>query len=115
MKVLYVENHAVFASNVIREFLAQHTVKVSPSLSEARDALRSAEFDLLLVDFDLDDGKGDELVRELRDLGWEVPIIAASSHDQGNQALLRAGANAVCAKMDFGRIQNVIATVVTMN
>jgi hypothetical protein len=36
MKILYVENHAVFANNVIRQFLSQHSVMVTPSLAEAR-------------------------------------------------------------------------------
>ena len=111
MRILYVENHAVFAANVIRQFLSQHSVTVAPSFSAARHALEAGHFDLLLVDYDLDDGKGDELVRELTTTGKAVAVIGVSSHEEGNTALLRAGAVAVCSKMQFDRIQSVIDTV----
>jgi protein-tyrosine phosphatase len=111
MNVLYVENHAVFAANVVRQFLSQHSVTVVSSLSAAWQALESGSFDLLLVDYDLDDGKGDALVKELRDSGRTIMAIGVSSHDEGNAALLRAGAVAVCSKMHFDRIQSVINSV----
>ena len=109
--ILYVENHAVFASNVIHQFLSSHTVTVVPSLCAARQALKTGNLDLLLVDYDLDDGKGDELVKELKATGAAVPIIGVSSHKDGNNALLRAGAAAICGKMQFDRIQAIIDTV----
>jgi DNA-binding response OmpR family regulator len=65
MKILCVENHAVFAANVTSQFLPQHSVTVAPSLTDAHRALGTGSFDLLLVDYDLDDGKGDALVRQL--------------------------------------------------
>src|SRR5258707_1899446 len=111
MKILYVEYHVVFAANVSHQFLSQHSLTVAPSLSAARQALEAGSFDLLLVDYDLDDGKGDELVRELNTTGKAVTVIGVSSHEEGNTALLRAGAVAVCSKMQFDRIQSVIETV----
>ena len=59
------ENHAVFADLVSRQFLSAHEVTFVPSLAEARRFLATGSFGAVLVDFDLDDGKGDELVREL--------------------------------------------------
>ena len=112
MNILYVENHAVFAENVRRQFLSQHAVTVVPSLSAARQAMKEGCFDLLLVDYDLDDGKGDELVRSLQRVAGERPIvIGVSSHNAGNTALLKAGAAAVCSKMNFDQIQAVIDNV----
>src|SRR6266699_5656132 len=111
MRILYVENHEVFAANVIRQFLSQHSVTVAPNLSAARQALETGSFDLLLVDYDLDDGKGDELVRELNTTGKAVAVIGVSSHEEGDTALLRAGAVAVCSKMQFDRSQSIIETV----
>ena len=111
MNILYVENHAVFAANVISQFLSQHSVTVAPSLVAARQALEVGRFDLLLVDYDLDDGKGDELVSELNTTGKAVAVIGVSSHEEGNTAMLRAGAVAVCSKMQFDQIQSVIDTV----
>ena len=64
-----------------------------------------------MADYDLDDGKGDEFVPECRTSLPHLPIIAVSSHDIGNTALIRAGASVVCSKMEFNRIQEVIATM----
>jgi CheY-like chemotaxis protein len=111
VNILYLENHAVFAEQVIRQFLASHRVTVVPSLSAARSALTSGGFDLVLSDYDLDDGKGEEFVRECRSAHPRMPIVAVSSHAEGNAALVRAGASAVCGKMEFDRIQQVIGSL----
>jgi CheY-like chemotaxis protein len=107
-RILYVENHAIFAAQVCQQFLSSHAVTVVPSLSAAHGALESGTYDLLLLDYDLDDGKGDELVRTLRASGSNLQIIAVSSHEAGNSALLEAGANTVCGKMEFDKIQKII-------
>jgi|SRR6266545_4535930 len=111
MKILYVENHAIFAEQVCRQFLSAHQVTVVSNLAAARQALAEWKFDLLIVDYDLDDGKGDELVRACRVLYPALRMIAGSSHDAGNAALMKAGASAVCGKMDFDKIADVIKTV----
>src|SRR5438105_5018523 len=80
VNILYLENHQVFADQVIRQFLSAHRVTVVPSLSAARSAFASGTFDLVLSDYDLDDGKGDEFVRECRAARPRLPVIAASSH-----------------------------------
>lgn len=64
MHILFAENHTVFAKTVIAQFLAAHEVSVAPSLADARRRLSERFFDVLLIDYDLDDGKGDELVRD---------------------------------------------------
>ena len=108
VNILYLENHAVFAEQVTREFLAAHRVTVVPSLAAARSSLASDTYDLVLSDYDLDDGKGEEFVRECHAAHPRLPIIAVSSHEEGNAALVAAGASAVCSKMQFDRIQQVI-------
>ena len=113
MKILYVENHAIFAQQVCREFLSAHEVKVVSSLAAARQSLAAEKYDLLIVDYDLDDGKGAELVRMCQALHPNVRIIAASSHDAGNAALMKAGASAVCGKMEFDSIGRVIRSLRT--
>ena len=59
-------------------------------------------------DYDLDDSKGDEFVRECRGIHPRLPIIAVSSYEAGNAALVAAGASAVCNKMEFDRIEEVV-------
>ena len=51
MNILYLENHAVFADQVTRQFLAAHRVTVVLSLAAARTSLASGSYDLVLSDF----------------------------------------------------------------
>lgn len=111
MRILYVENHPVFAKTVVTQFLLGHEVVTVPSVGQARLALAEKSYDLLLVDYDLDDGKGEELVKEIRQSNSTLPIIGVSAHAVGNQALLQAGANAICGKMEFDRIQEIIESL----
>ena len=108
LKILFIENHSVFAQQAKVHFLSEHQVTVVPSLITARSELASGKFELLLVDYDLDDGKGEELVRELREAGNKIRIIGVSAREEGNAALLQAGVNAVCSKMKFDLIQELI-------
>ena len=113
MKILLVENHPHFTKAVVKEFLFEHDVVVAPSLTEAKARFSELEFDLFMSDYDLDDGKGDEFVRHLRAAGNRKPVIAISSHEKGNKAILEAGANTTCSKMSFRNINEVIASLQT--
>ncbi len=77
----------------------------------ARKCLSEGQFDLVLLDYDLDDGKGIELVREIIGRSPRPKLIATSSHERGNRALLNAGADAVCSKMEFANIEQVIGSL----
>lgn len=111
MRILYVENHARFAKVTAQEFLSSHEVVIVASLAVARQAQARGGFEAVLLDYDLDDGKGVELVEALHCQGARPVIIATSSHEAGNAALLRAGADAVCSKMNFKNIEQAIANV----
>lgn len=108
MEILFVENHDVFAATVVGKFLADHEVTVVQSVGAAKAALKKRTYDVALVDYDLDDDKGDEFVQGLRAAGSRILVVAVSSHADGNDALMRAGADAVCRKMDFSRISRVL-------
>jgi DNA-binding response OmpR family regulator len=108
LKILFVENHSIFAQQAIIHFLSAHQITVVPSLLMARSSLAANQFDLLLVDYDLDDGKGEELVRELREAGNKIRIVGVSAREEGNVALLHAGVDVICSKMEFNRIQELI-------
>jgi CheY-like chemotaxis protein len=108
MRLLWVENHAVFARLAGRQFLSAHAVTVVGSLGDARQALAGHTFDAVLVDFDLDDGKGVTLVDFVRQMLDRPTVIAVSAHEAGNNALLQAGADAACSKMRFAQIEIVL-------
>ncbi len=111
MRLLWVENHAVFARIAGWQFLSAHDLTVIPSIGAAKEALSRGLFDAVLVDYDLDDGKGDDLVRFVRQLPTRLPVVATSSHEDGNAALLAAGADATCPKVRFAEIEAVLRFV----
>jgi DNA-binding response OmpR family regulator len=111
MKILFVENHSIFAKQVIDCFLSEHEVLIVPSLAEARIKLSQNHYEIVLVDYDLDDGKGAELVRELRAKGSKLRIIGVSAREDGNKALLEAGVDVICSKMNFDRIKEALRSL----
>jgi DNA-binding response OmpR family regulator len=111
MRILFVENHRVFRDLVVSQFLAHHEVHTAETIEAARHLLTAGRFDCVLVDYDLDDGKGDELVRSCRSRDFAGVVIGVSSHDEGNSCLLAAGADAVCPKASFREIEAVIRRV----
>ena len=76
---------------------------------------RIAAFDVILVDYDLDDGKGADLIAELHGVDARPVLIGVSSHDRGNTAMAAAGADGICGKMDFRNIESVIARASSSN
>lgn len=111
VRILFVENHEVFSNLVARKFLAAHQVQIVKTLREARDAMAAVQYDLLLLDYDLDDGKGEELLAELGGNGRRPIIIGVSAYEHLNAALLRAGADAACGKLEFSQIDALIRSL----
>ncbi|HVF85406.1 MAG TPA: response regulator [Abditibacteriaceae bacterium] len=109
MKILFVENYRRFADITAKTFLPSHLVTIIPRVSVARRALLEGAFDVVLIDYDLDGGKGDALLSDMQSHSCRAVVIAISSHTMGNQALLAAGADAICSKMDFQNIETINA------
>ncbi len=65
---------AAFLCDVAAALPAQ--VAVAASIGEARAAMASQAFDLLLVDANLPDGRGEDLLRALRETGDATPALA---------------------------------------
>ena len=73
----------------------------------AQAAVDADTFDVALVDYDLDEGKGDMFVRWLA-RRRKPRVVAISSHALGNDAVLRAGAVVACPKIQFEQIGAVL-------
>jgi CheY-like chemotaxis protein len=112
MRLLWVEDHATFVRVAGRQFLAAHAVTVVPSLVEARRALAEQPFDAVLLDHDLPDGAGPTLIDFIRQLPRRPAVVAVSSHDAGNRALLEAGADCCCPKTRFAEVETVLTRAV---
>ena len=111
LRILFVENDEDFAETVIRQYLHDQSVVVVPTISGAIDRLSKRSFDVALVDYDLDDGKGDEFVRRVREQGVPLKIVTMSGHERGNQAIAEAGADAVCGKQRYREIRDILSTI----
>lgn len=74
MKILYVENNPSFADVVCKCFLKNYDVTIEPTVQGAKEKIEQYCFDILLVDYDLDDGKGNEN-RGLRGFYWRSDAL----------------------------------------
>lgn len=73
-----------------------HTVNPHQTTTDYVEALKKERFDLLLIDWMLPDGTGDQVLAWVRqNLGWSVPVIVVTSRDDEATvvAALQAGAD----------------------
>lgn len=111
MKILYIENHDIFAETVAKIFLSKYEVNIVPTVLLAKKLLSEGHYDIALIDYDLDDGKGDEIASWIRLHYPSIKIIATSSHAEGNEKIKTAGADEICAKDNFANINNKIKSL----
>src|ERR1700686_1441689 len=83
MRVLVVEDDQVLGE-AVREHVAAsgHGVDWMKRIDAAREALATVAYDLVLLDLKLPDGRGLDLLRELRRGGSKVPVIVLTAMDQ---------------------------------
>ena len=84
--VYYVEDDENIAQ-AVKEYLTQHNFKVMifQTITDARRALRSHTPTIILVDWNMPDGQGDELCKWIRSRWIDLPVIfltvRGDSHD----------------------------------
>jgi two-component system OmpR family response regulator len=83
MRVLIVEDDHVLGE-AVREHVASsgHGVDWMKRIDGARAALAAVPYELVLLDLNLPDGRGLDLLRELRRRGSKVPVIIFTAMDQ---------------------------------
>lgn len=57
------------------------TVTLADSIAQARQVMAHAQFDLLILDINLPDGSGLDLLRTLRSQGNDTPVILLTAND----------------------------------
>lgn len=99
MKILLLEDNAFDADLTKRHLIktiASCTVNVVTSLNEARTMLnQDHDFDVALLDINLPDGSGLELLLEIIDKNWPITTIVLTGSDDEEVAVtaLKAGAD----------------------
>jgi len=83
LRILLIEDDHVLGE-AIRDHLLSlgHAADWMQRLDESRLALQSVTYELVLLDLGLPDGRGLDLLRELRAAGNQVPVIITTAQDQ---------------------------------
>jgi DNA-binding response OmpR family regulator len=85
MRILIVEddkNSADFLYKTLRSH--SYDVEVASSYKEAKDILDNNFFSIILLDWNLGDGSGYDLLQELRELNLKTSVIMITSEDDVN-------------------------------
>jgi len=106
LEIMLVEDHSAFRE-LIAFVLARESdfevVAKASSLAEAREALEGLDerLDVAMLDMDLPDGKGAELIEELRESSPRVSIVVLSATlgAEEVESVRSAGADAVLDKV----------------
>jgi DNA-binding NarL/FixJ family response regulator len=83
-----------------------------PAISAAVQALQSSPIDVIVLDLDLPDGKGVDVVKAVREAAAEVPIVVLTGLENEEVALacIDAGAQVYMPKSEV-RAQNLIRAI----
>lgn len=115
MRVLLVEDEPHLGQAVEAQIAsAGHTVHWVPRTDEAEVALGALDFGLILLDLQLAEGSGIELLQRLRRRGNQRPVIILTSRDQTTDKIhgLNAGADDYLVKpIDLDELEARVAAV----
>ena len=95
-RIFLLEDDAVLSRGVAMALAGpERTVRRAERLGEAENVLARERFDLLILDVNLPDGNGVELLRRLRERGDDTPVILLTANDLELDEVtgLEAGAN----------------------
>lgn len=95
MKILLIEDEPLLGAAVATHLRKMHAIDWVRSLEAANDAVGRVTYDLLLLDLNLPDGHGIDLLRAVRGSGAGVPVIIITARDQVRDRIagLNAGAD----------------------
>ena len=115
MRILLIEDDHVLGA-AIRDYLlsAGHAADWMQRIDDARHALTGVPYELVLLDLALPDGRGLDLLRELRKADNAVPVIITTAQDQVSVRVegLNAGADDYLVKpFDLAEMAARIAAV----
>jgi DNA-binding NarL/FixJ family response regulator len=113
-RILLVDDHAVLREGLVAQINREPDMIVCGEAEDARGALLAAERlvpDLVLADIALPGRNGLELIRDLRALRPNLPVLVLSMHDASHFAerVLRAGGRGYVSKQQNG--QQLIAAI----
>ena len=95
MRILLLEDEPLLGEAVAAHLKKMHAVDWFRTLEEASSAIEAVAYDLLLLDLNLPDGRGIELLCAIRKAGKRLPVIIITARDQVRDRIdgLNAGAD----------------------
>jgi DNA-binding NarL/FixJ family response regulator len=107
-RLLIVDDHPMMRTGLAQLIDNEGDLKVcaeADNAGQAINAVSKQKFDLALVDISLPDKNGLELIKDLRALNPDLPILVVSMHDELVYAerVLRAGARGYIMKQEGGQ------------
>ena len=115
-RILFVEDHDD-TRLMIRAMLGNkgYWVDTAETLSDGLELARREEFDLFLLDYQLEDGNGKELCKKIREFNADTPILFFSaSHPKIQQDAMECGAQGFILKPDIDTLQSEIRRTLTV-
>ena len=110
MDILLIDDHHIFRDGLKLLLQQQDTDWVTHSAADtaqARQAINSGvDFDLILLDYNLPDGNGLDLLREIKSIVPATPVALLSAHEDPQliQATLAAGASGFITKSSSSEV-----------
>ena len=108
MRVLLVEDDEILGEAVRDHMaLASHAIDWMRTLEDARAALETTQYSMILLDLRLPDGSGIDLLKSFRAKGNLTPVIILTAHDQISDRIegLNSGADDYIVKpFDLGEL-----------
>ncbi|WP_295559323.1 response regulator transcription factor [uncultured Hyphomicrobium sp.] len=95
MRILLIEDEPLLGEAVATHLKRAHAVDWLQSFEDGAEAMRTVSYDLLLLDLNLPDGDGIDLVRQVRTSSQQLPVIVITARDQVRHRVegLNAGAD----------------------
>jgi DNA-binding response OmpR family regulator len=110
-RILYVEDHKLFGETISR-LLSDYEVTIMPTLAKGLACARQEKFDLYLLDFNLPDGDGIELCRQIKTFDTETPVLFLTVSLYLTEAEVKeAGAQGLLLKGKAGFIEHLLQQV----
>ena len=106
-RLLIIDDHPMMRNGLVQLIDSEGDLKVSAqadNAGQAIDLVVKQKFDLVLCDISLPDKNGLELIKDIRALQPELPILVVSMHDEMIYAerVLRAGGRGYIMKQEGG-------------
>ncbi len=115
MRILLVEDYEQLGDAVQQQIAGDgHAVDWMRSISDAESCLATTPYELVLLDLMLPDGRGIDLLKQLRRKGSSVPVIIITALDQISDRIagLNAGADDYLIKpFDLSELSARVAAV----